>query len=105
MANGAFDAVVCTHWSDGGAGAADLADALIKACDVSNEKFKFLYELKSPIEEKITNIAKEMYGAGAVEFTTQAKNMIKLYSKLVKMPKICLNRTKIKLKKIVSGIR
>lgn len=83
MANGAFDAVICTHWSDGGAGATDLADAVIKACNESNEKFKFLYELNTTIVEKITKISKEMYGAGNVEFTQQAKNMIKLYSKLV----------------------
>lgn len=83
LANGAFDAVVCTHWSDGGAGATDLADALINACSKSNDNFKFLYELSSTIEEKITKISKEMYGAGSVEFTPQAKSMIKLYSKLV----------------------
>lgn len=82
LANGAFDAVVCTHWSDGGAGATGLADAVIKACDTSEDKFKFLYALNSPIEEKITKIAKEMYGAGSVEFTAQAKSKMELYSKL-----------------------
>lgn len=84
LANGAYDAVICTHWSDGGAGATDLADAVIKACDVPNDKFKFLYQLNSTIEDKITKISKEMYGAGNVDFTPQAKNMIKLYSKLVR---------------------
>ncbi len=83
LANGAFDAVICTHWSDGGAGAAELADAVIKACNESNDNFKFLYDLGSTIEEKITKISKEMYGAGSVEFTSQAKSMIQLYSKLV----------------------
>lgn len=94
LANGAFDAVVCTHWSDGGAGATDLADALIKACSVSNDKFQFLYELNATIEEKITKISKEMYGAGSVEFTPEAKNKIKLYTQLVSFAtarKISLN--------------
>lgn len=83
LANGAYDAVICTHWSDGGAGATALADALINACSKSNENFQFLYDLNATIEEKITKIAKEMYGAGNVEFTPQAKSMMKLYSKLV----------------------
>jgi len=82
LANGAYDAVICTHWSDGGAGATDLADAVINACNTSNDQFKFLYELNSTIEDKIMKISKEMYGAGSVEFTPQAKSMIKLYSKL-----------------------
>ncbi|KAG4067332.1 hypothetical protein HA402_000323 [Bradysia odoriphaga] len=82
LANGAFDAVVCTHWSDGGAGATGLADAVIKACKTSDDKFQFLYELNSSIEDKITKIATEMYGAGGVEFTPQAKSKIELYSKL-----------------------
>lgn len=83
LANGAFDAVVCTHWSDGGAGATGLADAVIKACEAIDDKFKFLYDLNTTIEEKITKIATEMYGAGGVEFTPQAKGKIELYSKLV----------------------
>ncbi len=83
LANGAFDAVIASHWSDGGAGAADLADALIKACESSDSKFKFLYDLESSIEEKIFKIAREMYGAANVELNDKVKEAIKLYAEKV----------------------
>jgi Formyltetrahydrofolate synthetase len=34
---GAEDAAACTHWADGGEGARDLAEAVIKACDKSSD--------------------------------------------------------------------
>jgi methylenetetrahydrofolate dehydrogenase (NADP+)/methenyltetrahydrofolate cyclohydrolase/formyltetrahydrofolate synthetase len=41
---GAFDAIICSHWAQGGAGAVDLAKAVEKAC-VQPTNFKFLYDL------------------------------------------------------------
>ena len=42
---GAFDAVICTHWAQGGAGAVELAKAVEKAAEQPSD-FKFLYDLK-----------------------------------------------------------
>src|SRR5512137_739780 len=42
---GAEDAVVCTHWMDGGKGAVDLAKAVVKAVEKPT-KFQFLYPLE-----------------------------------------------------------
>lgn len=56
-----------------------LAEALIDACKTESN-FKFLYDLNSSIEEKITKIAKEMYGAGSVDFSLKVKETIKLYT-------------------------
>lgn len=83
LASGAFDAIVSSHWSDGGAGAKDLAGALIKACESVDSKFKFLYELESPVEEKIFRIANEMYGAASVDLNDKVKEAIKLYAEKV----------------------
>ena len=44
MKAGAFDAVICRHWELGGAGAADLATAVVQASKEPTE-FKFLYDL------------------------------------------------------------
>lgn len=82
LENGAFDAVVCTHWADGGAGAANLADAVIKACETRNN-FKFLYDLNKSIEEKIAIIAKDMYGAGQIIYEPKVKEIMESYTKLV----------------------
>lgn len=80
--NGAFDAVVCTHWADGGAGAVELADAVIKCCSMPNN-FKFLYSLDKSIEEKIAIIAREMYGAGEIVYEPHVKEIMRKYTEQV----------------------
>ncbi|KAH8241243.1 hypothetical protein KR032_004965, partial [Drosophila birchii] len=73
---GAFAAVVSTHWSDGGAGAVELADAVIKACEKGNN-FRLLYDLDLPLVEKMNKIATTMYGAGQVVLTPSAEDKVK----------------------------
>lgn len=67
MKSGAADAVICTHWAEGGSGALALADAVIAATEKPSN-FKMLYDLEDSIENKIEKIAKEMYGAGQIVF-------------------------------------
>ena len=78
--NGAFDAVLCRHWAHGGKGAKDLAVAVEKAC---NEKsnFKYLYDLKESIENKIETIAREIYGADGIEVSPDAQKAIDRYKR------------------------
>ncbi len=78
---GAEDAVVCTHWMDGGKGAIKLAHAVLKACEKPS-KFQFLYPLEWPIKQKIEKIAKDIYGADGVEYSPEAEKKIELYTKL-----------------------
>jgi methylenetetrahydrofolate dehydrogenase (NADP+)/methenyltetrahydrofolate cyclohydrolase/formyltetrahydrofolate synthetase len=78
---GAEDAVVCTHWMDGGKGAINLAHAVLKACEKPS-KFQFLYPLEWPIKQKIEKIAKDIYGADGVEYSPEAEKKIELYTKL-----------------------
>ncbi|XP_076638385.1 pug C-1-tetrahydrofolate synthase, cytoplasmic [Colletes latitarsis] len=93
IASGATDAVVCHHWAEGGAGATDLADAVIAATDKPSN-FKVLYDVHDSIEEKINTIAKEMYGAGQVTLADKVQDKIKLYNKLGydKFP-LCMAKT------------
>ena len=37
LESGAFRAVICKHWAEGGAGATELADAVIEACKQPSE--------------------------------------------------------------------
>lgn len=76
MKAGAFAAVLCTHWSDGGEGASELADAVIKACESPSE-FKLLYDINLPLEDKMNIIAQNMYGAAKVELTPKAVDSLK----------------------------
>ncbi|KAH8294084.1 hypothetical protein KR054_008175, partial [Drosophila jambulina] len=73
---GAFAAVVSTHWSDGGAGAVELAEAVIRACEEDN-KFRLLYDLDLPLVDKMNKIATTMYGAGKVVLTPAAEEKVK----------------------------
>jgi formate--tetrahydrofolate ligase len=75
--NGAL-AAVSEHWLKGGAGAIELAEAVIQACDEKND-FKFLYDLKTPLRKRIELIAKEVYGADGVTYTDEALEKAKAF--------------------------
>lgn len=78
---GAEDAVVCTHWMHGGAGAEKLAEAVVKAAEKPTN-FKFLYDLNLSIKEKIEIICTQIYGADGTEFSPEAEAKVALYTKL-----------------------
>ncbi len=94
---GAEDAVLSTHWTNGGDGAVDLAKAVVAACEKPSD-FQFLYPLEWTIKEKIEKIAKEIYGAGSVSYTPEAEAKIELYTRLGfdKLP-ICMAKTHLSL--------
>lgn len=94
---GALDAVVCQHFAEGGAGAADLARAVVAAAEQPSE-FKFLYPLDAPIKSKIEAIAKQVYGAASVSYQPAAERAIRLYDRLgySKLP-ICMAKTHLSL--------
>jgi methylenetetrahydrofolate dehydrogenase (NADP+)/methenyltetrahydrofolate cyclohydrolase/formyltetrahydrofolate synthetase len=97
LAVGAEDAVPCTHWEEGGAGAVALGKAVIAACAKPTD-FKFLYPLDWDIKKKIETIATEIYGADGVEYTPEAEAKIALYTRLGfdKLP-ICMAKTHLSL--------
>lgn len=78
---GAEDAVVARHWMEGGEGAVDLAEAVVRAAEKPSN-FKFLYPLDIPIKEKIEIICTQIYGAEGVDYLPEAEAKIKLYTRL-----------------------
>jgi formate--tetrahydrofolate ligase len=54
------EALMADHWAMGGAGAADVARAVVKICDSGKSKLKLLYPDDMPLLEKIRTIAKEI---------------------------------------------
>ncbi len=97
MEVGAIDAVVSTHWSDGGKGAEQLASAVVKACDQPS-RFTHLYELSWPIRTKIETIATRMYGAGSVTFEPEAERQMERAEALGfgRLP-VCMAKTPLSL--------
>jgi formate--tetrahydrofolate ligase len=57
------EALMADHWAMGGAGAADVARAVVKIAESGKSKLKFLYPDDMPLFEKIRTIAKEIYRA------------------------------------------
>jgi formyltetrahydrofolate synthetase len=108
---GASAALVCTHWEEGGAGALDLAKAVIEVARKSSS-FHFLYPLDISIKEKIEIIAREVYGAEGVDYLPEAEARIDEYTRLGfdKLP-ICMAKTHLSLshdpnlKGVPKGIR
>ncbi|MBN1657165.1 MAG: formate--tetrahydrofolate ligase [Anaerolineae bacterium] len=78
---GAEDAVVSTVWMNGGAGGADLAEAVMKACEKPSN-FRFLYPDDYTIKQKIETVAKEIYRAGRVTYTPETEAKIELFTKM-----------------------
>ncbi len=67
-------AILCTHWSDGGAGAADLAQAVLAR--IGQGRFAPLYPDKLDLPGKIGVIAREVYRAGSVTFAPTAETKL-----------------------------
>lgn len=68
--------VKATHFAEGGAGAEDLAHAVVEAAEKENN-FKFVYETSDSLEEKLNKVVKNIYGGSGVEITAAAKKKIK----------------------------
>jgi formate--tetrahydrofolate ligase len=79
---GARDAVVATHFVDGGAGAAALAEAVWAATQDGSAKFELLYPDEMPLADKIATIATRVYGAAGVEFLPAARKSLAQFEDL-----------------------
>ena len=82
LAAGARDAVVATHFVNGGDGAAGLAEAVWAATEDPSRSFRLLYPDDAPLGEKILTIVKEIYGGDGIELTPAAQKSLKLYESM-----------------------
>jgi formate--tetrahydrofolate ligase len=71
---------VCNHFSEGGAGAVELAEAVAEAAEEPSS-FRFLYPDRASLREKIEAIATKVYGAKDVEYDPQAARMLDSYER------------------------
>ncbi len=81
LAAGARDAVVATHFADGGPGAAALAEAVWAAAEEPGA-FRLLYPDDMALALKIDTIATKVYGADGVEFLPAAARSLKQFEDL-----------------------
>jgi formate--tetrahydrofolate ligase len=64
------EVVLARHWAEGGAGAADLARAVVALCEQPNQ-MRFVYEDSDTLWQKVGKVAASIYGAS--EVTADAK--------------------------------
>ena len=60
------------HWRYGGEGAVELAQAVVDACEEPAEEIRYLYDLDTPLRQRVELIAKEVYGADGVDWAPLA---------------------------------
>ena len=64
--------VLAESWGKGGEGSKELAQKVVELCESSKSEFKYLYSDELPLKEKIETIAKEIYRAKNVDFSSTA---------------------------------
>ena len=85
--------IVSTHWANGGAGAEDLANAIVEIVDSREPEFKFVYDENLSLWEKIETIATKLYGAGSVTASAKVKSQLAEWNKDYGTFPICMAKT------------
>ncbi len=75
------EAVDCTHWGEGSAGAVALAEKVVAAAEAPNDGFRLLYPDEMPLWEKIETIARRIYRAGSISAPDRVRRQIEGYQK------------------------
>jgi formate--tetrahydrofolate ligase len=86
------------HWEKGGEGARELAEAVNEACKAP-PKFKFLYDLSTPLTERVKIIATKVYGADGVSWSPAAAEKAKAVETDPELSKLatCMVKTHLSL--------
>ncbi len=88
------EAALSTVFAEGGKGGEELARKVMNVLDNQSSDYHKLYDWALPMEEKITIIAREIYGADGVTFSKEAQQAIRRYEELGygKLP-VCMAKT------------
>jgi formate--tetrahydrofolate ligase len=88
------EALMADHWAMGGAGAADVARAVVKIAESGKSKLKFLYPDDMPLVEKIRTICREIYRAKDISMDKSVRDQLASFEAMGygKFP-ICMAKT------------
>jgi formate--tetrahydrofolate ligase len=88
------EALMADHWAMGGAGAADVARAVVKIAESGKSKLKFLYPDDMPLIEKIRTICREIYRAKDIAIDKPVRDQLASFEAMGygKLP-ICMAKT------------
>ena len=86
-------AVICKHWAHGGAGAEELAHAVVDTVKNKTSNFKLLYDTDAPLWDKIETIATQIYGAKGIEADIKARQQLEELSEEYSHFPVCIAKT------------
>lgn len=66
-------------WAKGGEGGVEIAEKVLATLESRKSDFHVLYDTEQPIKNKLATIAREIYGANGVNYTSEASKMIAQY--------------------------
>jgi formate--tetrahydrofolate ligase len=73
------EAIVCTHWADGGAGTEALANKVVEVVESGQAQFAPLYPAEMPLFEKINTIATRIYRADEAIANKSVRDQLKAW--------------------------
>ena len=85
--------IVSKHWAHGGAGAEDLANAVLEVTNASTGKFTYVYDENLSLWEKIETIATKLYGASRITASAKVKAQLAEWNAEYGKFPICMAKT------------
>ncbi|WP_191556035.1 formate--tetrahydrofolate ligase [Metabacillus idriensis] len=94
----AHPAALTEVWEKGGAGGIELAEKVLETIGHTDNHFDYLYDLNDSIKDKIEKVAKSVYGAKGVDFSSKALKQVKEFEQYgwSNLP-ICMAKTQYSL--------
>ena len=85
--------VLARHWAEGGAGAADLARKVVEIADKGAANFRFVYDEKQTLWDKVKTIATKIYGAADISADSKIRARFEELQKSYGQYPVCIAKT------------
>ncbi|MCF8181386.1 MAG: formate--tetrahydrofolate ligase [Burkholderiaceae bacterium] len=92
LAQKGFKVILARHWSEGGKGATELANEVVRMCEEPSN-FKFLYQDSESIWDKMKAIATKIYGASDISANAKVRGEIQKLQELYGHYPVCVAKT------------
>jgi formate--tetrahydrofolate ligase len=92
LAQKGFKVILARHWSEGGKGATELANEVVRMCEETSH-FKFLYQDSDSIWDKMKAIATKIYGASDISANAKVRGEIQKLQELYGHYPVCVAKT------------
>ena len=92
LAQKGFKVILARHWSEGGKGATELANEVVRMCEEPSN-FKFLYQDSDSIWDKMKAIATKIYGASDISANAKVRGEVQKLQELYGHYPVCVAKT------------